>query len=126
MLHISPQSAPPAVLTPPAPDCGYLSRLLMKSANGDQDAFSTLYDETSSVVYALVARVVGSLPAAEELTQAVYVQIWTDSHTYCPERTGALTWILSVASSSATSARRQLDRDSAVLTSACPAGPAAG
>lgn len=97
MLQLSPDSLPPDILPRRHPDCGYLSRLLVKSAHGDQSAFTTLYDETSFVVYGLAVTMLGSRAAADELTEAVYVKIWTQSGTYRPDQSGALTWILGLA-----------------------------
>ncbi len=43
----------------------------------DADAFETLYDEHHRLVYGMAARMLGDAPAAEDVTQAVFLKIWT-------------------------------------------------
>jgi RNA polymerase sigma-70 factor (ECF subfamily) len=43
----------------------------------DADAFETLYDEYHRLVYGLVLRVLSDEAAAEDVTQAVFLKIWT-------------------------------------------------
>ena len=43
---------------------------------GDEAALGELYDELSSLVYGLAARVTGDWAAAEDITQEVFVRVW--------------------------------------------------
>jgi len=43
----------------------------------DADAFEALYDAHHRVVYGLAARMLGDALAAEDVTQAVFLKIWT-------------------------------------------------
>ena len=53
-----------------------LDSLMTRVARGDAEAFSELYDQTSSMVYGLALRVVRSEAMAEEVTQEVFLQVW--------------------------------------------------
>jgi hypothetical protein len=43
---------------------------------GDPEALAKLYDESSSLVYALALRILGDAADAEEVTLDVYTQVW--------------------------------------------------
>ncbi|WP_299301917.1 sigma factor [uncultured Brachybacterium sp.] len=58
------------------PDAPALPELLSRVARGDEDAFSRLYDDTSSLLFALIKRVVRDVSISEEVLQEVYVEIW--------------------------------------------------
>ena len=51
------------------------------AARGDPDAFERLYRATVDRVYALVRRMAGA-PAADDLTQEVYLRAWNKLHTF--------------------------------------------
>lgn len=43
----------------------------------DADAFEALYDAHHRLVYGVAARMLGDVSAAEDITQAVFLKIWT-------------------------------------------------
>jgi DNA-directed RNA polymerase specialized sigma24 family protein len=45
---------------------------------GDESALGELYDQFSSLVYGLAARVTRDWAAAEDITQDVFVRVWED------------------------------------------------
>ena len=45
-------------------------------AKGDQQAFSTLYDHSSRLLFTLAIRILGSREDASELLRDVYVDVW--------------------------------------------------
>jgi RNA polymerase sigma-70 factor, ECF subfamily len=51
--------------------------LVGRVATGDHDAFTALYDRHSALVYGVARRVLGDGPAAEDVTQSVFMQVWT-------------------------------------------------
>jgi RNA polymerase sigma-70 factor, ECF subfamily len=79
---------------------GFLSR----AAAGDHDAFTALYDATSSLVYPLALRILGNPADAEEVTLDVYLQVWRNPARFDRERGGVCAWLLMMARS------RALDR----------------
>jgi RNA polymerase sigma-70 factor (ECF subfamily) len=51
------------------------------AASGDAEAFERLYRATVDRIYALVRRMAGA-PAADDLTQEVYLRAWSKLHTF--------------------------------------------
>lgn len=78
--------------------------LLERVANGDQRAFSELYDQISPRVFGLVKRVLRDQAQSEEVTQEVFLEIWQSAPRFDPNKGGATTWILTMAH------RRAVDR----------------
>jgi len=78
--------------------------LLSRAARGDEAAFGSLYDLTSSKVFGLVRRVVRDPAHAEEVTQEVYLQVWRQAGRFDRAKGSAVSWVLTVAH------RRAVDR----------------
>jgi RNA polymerase sigma-70 factor (ECF subfamily) len=53
-----------------------LRELLGRIASGDQAAFATFYDATSSAVFGMALRLTGDRSRAERVTADVYVAAW--------------------------------------------------
>lgn len=51
--------------------------LVRRVALGDRDAFAALYDRHSALVYGVARRMLGDGPAAEDVTQSVFLQVWS-------------------------------------------------
>ena len=78
--------------------------LLARVAKGDQRAFAALYDEVAPRVFGLVRRLLVDHAQSEEVTQEIFLEIWTNAPRYEPSKGGATTWILTMAH------RRAVDR----------------
>jgi RNA polymerase sigma-70 factor (ECF subfamily) len=78
--------------------------LLARVKEGDQAAFSALYDDISPRVFGLVRRLLVDFSQSEEVTQEVFLEIWQSASRYEPSKGGAATWILTMAH------RRAVDR----------------
>jgi RNA polymerase sigma-70 factor, ECF subfamily len=74
-----------------------LDSLMTRVARGDADAFSELYDQTSSMVYGLALRVVRSEAMAEEVTQEVYLQVWRQASGFDQQRGSVKSWMATMA-----------------------------
>ena len=59
-------------LTPPVSD----SALVARTYAGDQEAFSTLYDRYSGIVYSVALRVVKEPATAEDILHDIFMQLW--------------------------------------------------
>lgn len=70
---------------------------MTRVARGDADAFSLLYDQTSSMVYGLALRVVRSEALAEEVTQEVYLQVWRQASGFDAQRGSVRSWMATMA-----------------------------
>ncbi|MGG5171791.1 ECF RNA polymerase sigma factor SigK [Pseudarthrobacter sp. J1738] len=86
-------------MTPPSHE-----ELIRLVALGDEAAFSELYDAVSARVYGLVRRVVRDPSQSQEVTQEVFLDVWTQAVRFDADRGKAMSWILVIAH------RRAVDR----------------
>ncbi len=70
-----------------------LSRLISKTAQGDEEALGMLYDYTSSQVYGLALRVLDDPALAEEVTLDVYMQVWKQAKRFDVDRGKPIVWL---------------------------------
>ena len=73
-----------------------LEPLLLKLAQGDQDALGELYHRARAAVYGLALSYLKHAHDAEDVTQDTFVRIWENAPRYRPQGT-PLAWILAVA-----------------------------
>jgi RNA polymerase sigma-70 factor (ECF subfamily) len=85
--------------------------LLSRVADGDQSAFSDLYDELSGRVLGLVTRLLKDRAQSEEVTQEVFLEVWQQATRFDRARGSASSWILTMAH------RRAVDRIRAAQSS---------
>ena len=62
---------------------------------GDHESFAALYDRYNPLVYGVARRILGDGPQAEDVTQSVFLQVWTRPEAYRGGNFGA--WIARVA-----------------------------
>lgn len=60
---------------------------------GDEDALAEAYDQYSSLVFGLAHRVTGNRAVAEDITQDVFVRLWTNPDAFDPERASLRTYL---------------------------------
>jgi RNA polymerase sigma-70 factor (ECF subfamily) len=78
--------------------------LMRRVADGDQNAFTDLYDAVASRVYGLIRRVLRYPTLAEEVAQEALVEVWRKADRFDPSRGSAAGWIFTIAH------RRAVDR----------------
>ena len=71
--------------------------LIAKTARGDQEAFSRLYDQSSPQIYGLILRMINHPQVAEEVTMDVYVQVWKQAQSYDVNRGTPMGWLVAIA-----------------------------
>ena len=71
--------------------------LIRLVALGDEAAFAELYDAVAPRVFGLVRRVVRDPAQSQEVTQEVFIDIWTQASRYDADRGKAISWILVIA-----------------------------
>ncbi len=81
-----------------------LEHLLERTAQGDHQAFSEFYGQTSARVFGLVRRVLLDQELSEEVTQEVFIVVWQTSSKYNPAAGSPMAWLLTIAH------RRAVDR----------------
>jgi len=84
--------------------------LLKRIAAGEEGPFDQLYDESSSLIYGVIYRVLRDREAAEEVTLDVYLQIWRDASRFDASRGRPVTWMTLLARSRAIDRRRSSSR----------------
>lgn len=92
------------IMSPPLTRRDPLAAPLASAAGGDQNAFATLYDALSPVVFGTCRRVLRDQDLAAETTQDVFVEIWRSAGRYDPSRGTVRTWAATLAH------RRAVDR----------------
>jgi RNA polymerase sigma-70 factor, ECF subfamily len=108
MAIVSPAAAAePAGAHPPG---GSWRNYVRRVAEGDQAALATLYDESSTVVYSLAYRMLGSVAEAEEVTLEVYMQVWRSAARFDERKGTVFTWLVMLGRSRAIDRLRSLGR----------------
>lgn len=75
--------------------------LLARVAKGDQQAFSQLYDHSSTLLFTLAVRILGNSEEAAELLQDVYLEIWRRVARYDVGRGTPVAWLVTLTKSRA-------------------------
>jgi RNA polymerase sigma factor (sigma-70 family) len=73
-----------------------LMELLARTALSDQKAFAELYRLTSAHLYAVALRILREAPAAEEVLQESFVNVWHHARSYVAAKSQPLTWLTSI------------------------------
>jgi RNA polymerase sigma-70 factor, ECF subfamily len=81
-----------------------LTTLIERVQHGDQDAFAEIYDVVAPMVFTTVSRVLRDPAMSEEVTQEVFVEVWTHAARFDPEKASVSTWAVTIAR------RRAIDR----------------
>lgn len=82
-----------------------LADRLAAVAGGDRAAFAEFYDSTCARVFGLATRVLRNPALAEEVTQEVYLQVWTTAaRQYDPRQASPIGWLMTLTH------RRSVDR----------------
>jgi RNA polymerase sigma-70 factor (ECF subfamily) len=90
-------------MPPPSPNAEWsaksreLSQLLSRAGLGDRAAFATLYELTSSHLFAVVLRINRDRAQAEDVLQEVYVNVWRAAGGFDAAQSQPLTWLTSIA-----------------------------
>jgi RNA polymerase sigma factor (sigma-70 family) len=74
-----------------------LNRLLREAGEGDQAAFTALYQRTSAKLFGVCVRMLRDRGEAEEVLQDVYVTVWRQAASFDPGLASAVTWLATIA-----------------------------
>lgn len=95
-----------------------LDALLLRTATGDQEAFSRFYDQTAARVLGLIRRLLIDGAQSEEVAQEVFLEAWQSAARFDPNKGRAQTWIMTMAHRRAVdrirASQASRDRDTAV------------
>jgi RNA polymerase sigma-70 factor (ECF subfamily) len=81
-----------------------LATLIERVGNGDEEAFSAVYDQLAPVIFGTVKRVLRDHAMSEEVAQEVLVEMWSAVHKFDPDRASVTSWAVTIAR------RRAVDR----------------
>jgi RNA polymerase sigma-70 factor (ECF subfamily) len=73
-----------------------LTKLLIKTGQGDRQAFAMLYQATSAKLFGLALRILGNRDLAEEALQDAFVKIWHNADTYREDKAAVITWMTAI------------------------------
>jgi RNA polymerase sigma-70 factor, ECF subfamily len=71
--------------------------LLQQTAQGNREAFETLYGRYSRAVFGLALRRLGDREQAEDAVQDTFTSVWRSARSYRPERGPGGPWLYTVA-----------------------------
>lgn len=71
--------------------------LMIRVRAGDDRALGDLYDRHAALVFNLAQAIVGNPQDAEEVTEDVFVQVWTGSDRFDPDRGALRAWLAVMA-----------------------------
>ena len=74
-----------------------LAQLLSRAGIGDQAAFASVYQRTSSHLFAVVLRINRDRAQAEDILQEVYVSVWRAASGFDAAQSQPMTWLTSIA-----------------------------
>jgi RNA polymerase sigma factor (sigma-70 family) len=103
-----------------------LSRLLGRAGLGDRAAFATLYERTSSHLYAVVLRINRDRAQAEDILQEVYVNVWRAARSFDAAQSQPHTWLTSIARNRAIDSLRRVQTQPRLQTQRAAASGADG
>ncbi len=75
--------------------------LIKELQNGNEQAFSRIYDMYSGAIYGVLYNIVRNEDDAEELLQDVFVKVWNNRTGYAPGKGRFYTWLLNIARNAA-------------------------
>jgi len=76
-------------------------KLLARVVKGDHQAFSQLYDQSSTLLYTMALRILGNQDDAAELLQDVYLEVWRKVSRYDVGRGTPVAWLVTLTRSRA-------------------------
>jgi RNA polymerase sigma-70 factor (ECF subfamily) len=74
-----------------------ISKLIVRVALSDRQAFDLLYKHTSAQLFGVVLRILKDRADAEDAIQEVYVRIWQRADRYAVSQSSALSWLIAIA-----------------------------
>lgn len=74
-----------------------LLEVLQRMARGEHAALAKCYDQMGPVVFSLAVRMLRDRPAAEDVTQDIFVQVWRQVANYDTTRGSPEAWIMMIA-----------------------------
>ncbi len=71
-------------------------KVAIRAGKGDSHAFTQLYDQSSTMLFSLALRILGSREEAADILQTVYVDIWKRAVRYDVGRGTPIAWLITL------------------------------
>lgn len=94
--------------------------LLGRSAKGDRDAFSQLYDRFSRPLFAVAVRILSNQSEAEDIVQDVFIALWEKAGSFEATRGSAFAWAVTLTRNRAIDRVRMRSRRAELLAQTGP------
>jgi RNA polymerase sigma-70 factor, ECF subfamily len=88
-----------------------LLSLVNRIKNGDESAFSVLYDQYNEALYGLSVRIVGDTEVAQDVLQDAFVTIWKKAPLYDDTKGTFFTWMLNIVRNKSIDWLRKMKRE---------------
>ena len=88
-----------------------LRELLQGCARREENAFTTLYESTSRILYGSLYRLLKRDELVQECLQDAYLKVWYKAAEYKPEEAAPLTWMSAIARNQAIDILRRHKRE---------------
>lgn len=76
-------------------------KVAVRAGTGDNHAFNQLYDQSSTVLFSLALRILGSREEAADVLQEVYIDVWKRAVRYDVGRGTPIAWLITLTRSRA-------------------------
>ena len=73
-----------------------LVEALLRTGEGDKNAFEDVYRRTSTKLFGVCLRIFGERQNAEEALQDAYLTIWSKAASFDPTRASPITWLVAL------------------------------
>lgn len=77
-------------------DQGTLAALLLRTGQGDREAFTAFYKLTSQRVYGLARKTIIDAEISQDTTQEIYLMVWQKASKYDPAAGSAMAWLMTI------------------------------
>jgi len=92
-----PVASPPRVKQGRNVSKSHLYEVMQQMKSGDHAALARCYDVIGPVVFSLAVRMLRDRPAAEDVTQDIFVQVWRQAANYDITRGTPEAWVMMIA-----------------------------
>ncbi len=74
-----------------------IENMILHTGLGDHEAFSALYDATSTALFGVCLRLLNDQTEAEDALQDVFVKIWKNADLYSVNGFSPMSWLITIA-----------------------------
>lgn len=88
-----------------------IDTLVARLKNGDESAFSEMYDRYCGALNGVIVRIVRDGEASQDVLQDSFIKVWKNIQSYDSSKGSFFTWMLNIARNTSIDALRKLKRE---------------